>query len=119
MKRDWLLYLSVICLLGGPWPFKVAKAPRPSAVSLKVWLRETNGTVVWVQPLSGGSGLMVRDASVCTLQMPGRYSVPVVSTVAAQQEGLRFDVLTVSVWVYSRFLPQPKDMQVRCIEYYN
>ncbi len=28
-------------LLGGPWPFKAAKVPRPSAVSLKVWLRET------------------------------------------------------------------------------
>ncbi len=28
-------------LLGRPWPFKVAKVPRPSAVSLKVWLRKT------------------------------------------------------------------------------
>ncbi len=26
-------------LLGGPCPFKAAKVPRPSAVSLKVWLR--------------------------------------------------------------------------------
>ncbi len=30
-------------LLGGPWAFKAAKVPRPSAVSLKVWLRETRG----------------------------------------------------------------------------
>ncbi len=28
-------------LLGGPWPFKAAKVPRPSAISLKVWLCET------------------------------------------------------------------------------
>ncbi len=42
-KRDWLLYLQSYSLLGGPWPFKAAKVPRPpSAVSLKVWLRETN-----------------------------------------------------------------------------
>ncbi len=37
-KRDWLLYLSVIWPLGRA---KAAKVPRPSAVSLKVWLRET------------------------------------------------------------------------------
>ncbi len=30
MKRDWVLYLSVI------WPSKVAKVLRPSAVSLKI-----------------------------------------------------------------------------------
>ncbi len=29
-------------LSGVPWPFKVAKVPRPSAVSLKVWLHETS-----------------------------------------------------------------------------
>lgn len=28
-------------LLGSPQPFKVAKVPRVSAVSLKLWLRET------------------------------------------------------------------------------
>ncbi len=39
-KRDWLLYLSV-GLLRGPWPFKVSKVSRPSAISLKVWLHET------------------------------------------------------------------------------
>ncbi len=41
-KHDWLLYLSVIWPLGGPWPFKAAKVPSPPAVSLKVWLRETS-----------------------------------------------------------------------------
>ncbi len=34
------VYLSYD-LLGGPWPFRAAKVPRPSAVSLNVWLRET------------------------------------------------------------------------------
>jgi len=47
MKRnktncDWLLYMSVRQPLGGPWPMKAAMESRPSAVSLKVWLRETN-----------------------------------------------------------------------------
>ncbi len=36
-KRDWLLYLSY-GLLDGPWPMKVAKVSRPSAVSLKAVL---------------------------------------------------------------------------------
>ncbi len=27
--------------MGGPWPIKAAIDSRPSAVSLKVWLRET------------------------------------------------------------------------------
>ncbi len=38
---DWLFYLYG--LLDGPWPLKAAKVPRPSAVSLKVWLCETTG----------------------------------------------------------------------------
>ncbi len=37
-------------LLGGPWPFKAAKVPRPSAVSLKVWLRETTAYVSDIEP---------------------------------------------------------------------
>ncbi len=41
-KRDWLFYLSVTWPLGGPWPFKAAKVPSPSAVSPKVWLCETS-----------------------------------------------------------------------------
>ncbi len=40
-KHDCLLYLSVIWPLGRPWPFKASKVLRPSAVSLKIWLRET------------------------------------------------------------------------------
>ncbi len=32
-------------LMGGPWPMKAAIYSRPSAVSLKVWLRETTVTL--------------------------------------------------------------------------
>ncbi len=49
LKMAWHKWNVIGCftcqsyvLLGGPWPFKVAKVPRPSAVSLKVWLHETN-----------------------------------------------------------------------------
>ncbi len=35
-------------LMGGPWPMKAAIYSRPSAVSLKVWLRETSSmNVIW------------------------------------------------------------------------
>ncbi len=36
---DWLFDMSV---MGGPWPINAAIYSRPSAVSLKVWLRETS-----------------------------------------------------------------------------
>ncbi len=39
-------------LMGGPWPMKAAMDSRPSAVSLKVWLRETNGEQEKVNTLS-------------------------------------------------------------------
>ncbi len=43
-KHDWLLYLSVIWLLGRALANESATIhSRPSAVSLKVWLCETNG----------------------------------------------------------------------------
>ncbi len=32
--------------MGGPWPMNAAMHSRPLAVSLKVWLRETNNQVV-------------------------------------------------------------------------
>ncbi len=38
---DWLFDMSVKRAQGGPWPMKVDIYSRPSAVSLKVWLRET------------------------------------------------------------------------------
>ncbi len=42
---DWLFDMSV---MGGPWPMKAAIYSRPSAVSLKVWLRETSSmNVIW------------------------------------------------------------------------
>ncbi len=43
-------------LLGGPWPFKAAKVSRPSAVSLKVWLRETSVEVTGSELGGGGLG---------------------------------------------------------------
>ncbi len=39
---DWLFDMSVKRPHGGPWPINAAIYSRPSAVSLKVWLRETN-----------------------------------------------------------------------------
>ncbi len=42
---DWLFDMFVKCLMGGPWPIKPAIYSRPSAVSLKVWLRETMAIV--------------------------------------------------------------------------
>ncbi len=39
---DWLFDMSVKRPHGGPWPIKPAIYSRPSAVSLKVWLRETS-----------------------------------------------------------------------------
>ncbi len=42
---DWLFDMSV---MGGPWPMKAAIYSRPSAVSLKVWLREISSmNVIW------------------------------------------------------------------------
>ncbi len=38
---DWLLTCRSNGLMGGPWPINAAIYSRPSAVSLKVWLRET------------------------------------------------------------------------------
>ncbi len=50
-KHDWLLL--PICqsygLLGRLWPFKAAKVPRPSAISLKAWLHETRLTSALVR----------------------------------------------------------------------
>ncbi len=43
-KHDWLLYPSVI------QPFKAAKVPRPSAVSLKVWLCDTRSKMAAGKP---------------------------------------------------------------------
>ncbi len=40
MNCDWLTCQSK-SLMGGPWPMKAAMDSRPSAVSLKVWLRKT------------------------------------------------------------------------------
>ncbi len=42
---DWLFDMSVKRPHGRPWPMKAAIYSRPSAVSLKVWLRET---IFWV-----------------------------------------------------------------------
>ncbi len=42
---DWLFDMSVKGLMGGPWPMKAAIYSRPSAVSLKVWLGETSGSL--------------------------------------------------------------------------
>ncbi len=41
-NETWLIASQSHGLLGRPWPFKAAKVPRPSVISLKVWLRETN-----------------------------------------------------------------------------
>ncbi len=35
--------------MGGPWPMKAAMDSRPSAVSLKVWLRETRAQATKAQ----------------------------------------------------------------------
>ncbi len=41
------LTISAACsMLGGPWSMKAAIYSRPSAVSLKVWLRETRDMLV-------------------------------------------------------------------------
>ncbi len=39
---DWLFDMSVKRANGGPWPINAVIYSRPSAISLKVWLRETN-----------------------------------------------------------------------------
>ncbi len=48
----WTKWTTIGCLtcrsnglMGGPWPMKAEIYSRPSAVSLKVWLRETRGSV--------------------------------------------------------------------------
>ncbi len=41
-NRNWLLYLTIMWPMGGPWLFKAAKVHRPSAISLEVWVHETN-----------------------------------------------------------------------------
>ncbi len=43
-KRTAIGYLTCQSngLMGGPWPMKAAMSSRPSAVSLKIWLRKTN-----------------------------------------------------------------------------
>ncbi len=46
---DWLFDMSVKRPhgRGGPWPINAAIYSRPSAVSLKVWLRETNSNMTY------------------------------------------------------------------------
>ncbi len=48
---DWLFDMSVKRPHGGPWPINAAIYSRPSAVSLKVWLRETNEDINPMSPL--------------------------------------------------------------------
>ncbi len=48
-NETWLVALPVSHIdssLGCAWPFKAAKVPRPSAVSLKVWLHKTNQILI-------------------------------------------------------------------------
>ncbi len=51
MKRTVIGCLTCLSngLMGGPWSIKPAIDSRPSAVSLKVWLRETNTELTWAE----------------------------------------------------------------------
>ncbi len=46
---DWLFDMSVNGLMGGPWPINPAIYSRPSAVSLKIWLRETTQKLTFAE----------------------------------------------------------------------
>ncbi len=64
---DWLFDMS---LMGRPWPMKATIHSRPSAVSLKVWLCETN-TDVW-----SVFSVMDHFSDQCTAYILGLVRIP-------------------------------------------
>ncbi len=71
---DWLFDMS---LMGRPWPMKATIHSRPSAVSLKVWLCETN-TDVW-----SVFSVMDHFSDQCTAYILGLVRIPFLSFEAS------------------------------------
>ncbi len=63
---DWLFDMSVNGLMGGPWPINAAIYSRPSAVSLKVWLRETSKRITSTFSSKNGGNFQGMQVAIAT-----------------------------------------------------